>query len=193
MDLEALIARLDGTDGVFGVNGGDAVCKEAAALLRFQADIIAAGSGPDVEARAGFGAASPKDSLPAGEAGVLGAAGAPKRHAPKDGATVVEGPLVGMDVILSDRDVWKKRALDAEQKVRKLSDAGVVRAIVERAEVHSIVVTGNEPYGGVTMVIDRGVSFEDRYVCVEIPEPLIGGFVEALAKVAARPPREEQQ
>ena len=40
MDLEALIARLEGTDGVFGVNGGDAVCKEAAALLRMQADII---------------------------------------------------------------------------------------------------------------------------------------------------------
>ena len=39
----------------------------------------AAGFGPAVEARAGFGAASPKDSLHAVEAGVSGAAVAPER------------------------------------------------------------------------------------------------------------------
>jgi len=276
MDLEALIARLEGTDGVFGVNGGDAVCKEAAALLRMQADIIASrdehrlvltsyeaanlrealravarGNSPlralhtgdwlgsivlmleqkkidrepnrrwedickranEREDRPGSDdfyvcpfcdcnsnahsprccdkAAAMKPSDYHAMVAKMQAAGIPKRAVvTKDGATVVEGPLVGMGVILADRDEWKRRALAAEASAAKESSTTKEN---ERAEIHSLILTGNEPHGGVTMVIDRGAAIKDRYLCVEIPEGLVGGFAEALAKVASRPPMEERQ
>jgi hypothetical protein len=55
----------------------------------------------------------------------------------------------------------------------------------ERAEIHSLVVTGNEPNGGITMVIDRGEGVEGRFLCVEIPQALLAGFIEAPQKAAA--------
>lgn len=54
----------------------------------------------------------------------------------------------------------------------------------ERARLKSLIVTGNEPHGGATMILDRGEGVSgDRYICVEIPLDALPRFIEALVKV----------
>ena len=84
--------------GSVSSDGGYVHAADCAWMKRREADeffeetlgVMTAGSGAAVEPRTGFGAVSPKDSLPAGEAGVSGAAGAPEqRSRAEDGAVGV--------------------------------------------------------------------------------------------------------
>lgn len=56
-----------------------------------------------------------------------------------------------------------------------------------RSEVHSVIVTGNEPHGGVTIVCDFGKAASPRYMMVEVPTQHVASLAHALLASLPRP------
>lgn len=56
---------------------------------------------------------------------------------------------------------------------------------VVRRTIQSVVVTGNEPNGGVTIVADAGQDGPERYLMIEVPTSSINGLAHALLQSVA--------